>query len=452
MIEALVIDPFDSDHFLYGTGATIYGSHDLTNWDTEGTFLLESLADGVEETAVQSLLAPPSASGPILLSAVGDIEGFIHVSLTSPPAQEFMTPEWTTTADLDYAGNEPTNMVRIGADSGSALQQVAVSTNSGVDWNTDFGAALNVTGGKVAYSANADTVLWSSSTNGVLVSQFTNAFVAVPSLPSGSIIASDKRNDDLFYAASGNSFYLSTNIGKSFTAISTLGGSTAPVKIVVHPNVTGDVWVSSDKGLFHSTNNGTTFTAISGITEAWAIALGAPQTAGAYPSVFAAAEISGVVGYFRSDNEGTSWVQIDDVNHRFAAINSNPVTADLNVWGRVFIGTNGRGIFYGVPAGSTPPPVSASSTSKTSTISSTTSKTSTISSTTSKTSTISISSTISSTSTITATTTSASSTSTSGLAGAFGQCGGTGWTGATACVSGFTCVVQNPFFSQCVQS
>lgn len=28
---ALVIDPFDSDHFLYGTGATIYGSHDLTN-------------------------------------------------------------------------------------------------------------------------------------------------------------------------------------------------------------------------------------------------------------------------------------------------------------------------------------------------------------------------------------------------------------------------------------
>jgi xyloglucan-specific exo-beta-1,4-glucanase len=442
MIEALVIDPFDSDHFLYGTGATIYGSHDLTSWDTEGTFLLQSLADGIEETAVQSLMAPPS--GPLLVSAVGDIEGFVHTSLTTPPAQEMMTPEWSTAADLDYAGNEPSNMVRIGADTGSATQQVAVSSNSGSDWNIDFGAALNVTGGKVAYSANADTVLWSTTTNGVLVSQFTDSFVAVPSLPSGSIIASDKRNDNIFYAASGSSFYLSTDIGKTFTAISKLGSSTAPVKIVVNPTVSGDVWVSSDVGLFHSTNNGTTFTEISGVTEAWAIALGAPSTAGAYPSLYAAAEIGGVVGYFRSDNEGASWVQINDANHGFAAINSNPITADLNVYGRVFIGTNGRGIFVGVPAGSAPPPVSSSSSATSSPA-----KTSTISSTSIKTTTTT---TISSTTKTSSITTSASSTSTSGLSAGFGQCGGSGWVGPTACVAGFTCVVQNPFYSQCVPS
>ncbi|KAF7335994.1 Carbohydrate-binding module family 1 protein/glycoside hydrolase family 5 protein [Mycena sanguinolenta] len=32
----------------------------------------------------------------------------------------------------------------------------------------------------------------------------------------------------------------------------------------------------------------------------------------------------------------------------------------------------------------------------------------------------------------------------------FGQCGGEGWTGPTACATGSVCVVQNPFYSQCV--
>ncbi|KAJ7346567.1 glycoside hydrolase [Mycena albidolilacea] len=33
----------------------------------------------------------------------------------------------------------------------------------------------------------------------------------------------------------------------------------------------------------------------------------------------------------------------------------------------------------------------------------------------------------------------------------FGQCGGQGWTGPTTCTSGWTCVPQNDFYSQCLQ-
>lgn len=32
----------------------------------------------------------------------------------------------------------------------------------------------------------------------------------------------------------------------------------------------------------------------------------------------------------------------------------------------------------------------------------------------------------------------------------WGQCGGIGWTGATTCVSGTTCIVSNPYYSQCL--
>ncbi|KAF8071786.1 endo-1,4-beta-xylanase A precursor [Lyophyllum atratum] len=33
---------------------------------------------------------------------------------------------------------------------------------------------------------------------------------------------------------------------------------------------------------------------------------------------------------------------------------------------------------------------------------------------------------------------------------AWGQCGGIGWTGPTTCVSGYTCTVGNPYYSQCL--
>lgn len=82
-MEGLSIDPFDSNHWLYGTGATIQGGHDLLKWDTTHNVTLESLADGIEETSVQQLISPPV--GPPLLSALGDIEGAIFIAIVKRP-------------------------------------------------------------------------------------------------------------------------------------------------------------------------------------------------------------------------------------------------------------------------------------------------------------------------------------------------------------------------------
>jgi xyloglucan-specific exo-beta-1,4-glucanase len=202
----------------------------------------------------------------------------------------------------------------------------------------------------VLQTANADTVLWRTSGQGVLVSQFTNPFTLVSSLPATAAIASDKLNNSVFYGANSNTFYLSTDGGKTFAAKqSVLGVSASPVKIVVNPKVSGDVWVSTDTGLFHSTNFGTSFTAIPGITAAWAIALGAPKTATSYPAIFAAAKI-GTVGYFRSDDAGVNWIQINDAAHGFVncfhsqhddtdavkqgSASSNVISGDPRIYGR----------------------------------------------------------------------------------------------------------------------
>jgi hypothetical protein len=41
---------------------------------------------------------------------------------------------------------------------------------------------------------------------------------------------------------------------------------------------------------------------------------------------------------------------------------------------------------------------------------------------------------------------------TGGTVGKYMQCGGAVYTGATVCESGWTCKVQNPYYSQCVSA
>ncbi|VDB99838.1 unnamed protein product [Peniophora sp. CBMAI 1063] len=442
MMEGLSIDPFDSNHWLYGTGETILGGHDLLNWDSKHNVTLKSLADGIEEESVQALLSPPT--GPILISAVGDDGGFVHTDLSKAPAQEFQNPVWATTADIDYAGNNPTDIVRVGTATDGSSLQVAVSTDSGNTWNQDYGIATGVALAKVAYSANADTILVRTQAGDIQRSQYQSSFSTVSSLPSGSVFASDKLDNSIFYGASGAKFYVSTDGGATFTAKGALGSSTAPVKIVVNPAQTGDVWVSTDKGLFHSTDTGVTFTAISGISQAWGLGLGKAASTGGYPAIFVAANL-GSVGYFRSDDEGLNWVQINDAAHGFGSAAANVVAGDPRIYGRVYIGTNGRGIFYGDASGSAPSPTATTSLAASSTKAATT---------TSKAATTTQAATTTTSKAASSTTTKASSTTTSSAStatqSAYGQCGGTGWTGATACVSGYKCTVQNAFYSQCV--
>lgn len=101
MIEALEINPLDSDHWLYATGLTVYGGHDLTKWDTDHNVSISSLADGIEEMAVLGLASVPGGSE--LLAAVGDDNGFTFKtsdSLRTSPQTPWMTPMWTTSTDV----------------------------------------------------------------------------------------------------------------------------------------------------------------------------------------------------------------------------------------------------------------------------------------------------------------------------------------------------------------
>ena len=196
---------------MYGTGAVVSGGHNLLDWDTAHNVSIKALAAGIEETAVLGLISPPSGTAH-LLSVVGDIggtssshslisllnkgPGFLHTDLSSPTTA-FATPTYGTTTAIDYAGNKPSQIVRVGNVDADSNPQVALSNDYGVTWSADTAApapsaTAGYQGGTIAYSADAETLLWSTSGKGVLISQNQAPFIAVSGIPSGAVIAADK--------------------------------------------------------------------------------------------------------------------------------------------------------------------------------------------------------------------------------------------------------------------
>ena len=50
---------------------------------------------------------------------------------------------------------------------------------------------------------------------------------------------------------------------------------------------------------------------------------------------------------FRSIDAGQTWVRINDDQHQRGHAGDTAITGDPRIFGRVYIGTNGRGIIYG---------------------------------------------------------------------------------------------------------
>jgi len=351
MVGDLEIDPFRSDRMLYGTGATIYGSDNLTAWDSGGQITIGVRAQGLEETAVQDLVSPPS--GAPLLSGLADIAGFRHDNLTVAPAATYRNPFWATTTSLDYAELNPAFVVRVGnADEG--VRGAALSTNGGSSWTPVSKQPAGVAGGgTVAVGANGTRFVWSPAGTGVQVTANNGkTWTAATGIPAGARVAADRVNPATFYGYAGGTFYASVNGGASFAATAAGGlPATGPVRFKAVPGRAGDIWLAGGApdaayGLWHSTDGGASFTRLANVEQADTIGFGRAAPGQAYPALYTSARIGGVRGIFRSDDAGASWVRINDDQHRYGWTGA-AITGDPRVYGRVYLGTNGRGIIYG---------------------------------------------------------------------------------------------------------
>jgi len=356
MTETLEIDPFNSNRFMYGTGATLFGSTNLTTWDlsTTSQIAIRVMAQGIEETAVQDLISPPS--GAPLISALGDITGFRHNDVNVVPAAQAQ-PVRGSSVSLDYAELSPAYIVRAAnGDTANCEKSLAISTDGGTTWAAVSSQPAGLTGGgSVAVSATGGgKIVWSPAGAGVF---FTTGggktWTAATGIPTGARVASDRVNANKFYGFKSGTFYVSTDGGKTFAARATglpLGG---PVRFKAVPGREGDIWLAGGAewdntyGLWHSIDSGTTFTKLANVEEADNVGFGKAATGQTYMALYAAAQVAGVRGIFRSIDAGQTWVRISDDQHQWGRAGETALTGDPRLFGRVYVGTNGRGIIYG---------------------------------------------------------------------------------------------------------
>ena len=350
-IGDIEIDPFDSNHVLYVTGATIWGSDDAAGIDADKPTHWTVRAMGLEETAVLDLLSPPS--GAPLLSALGDIGGFKHDDLTvAPPNGMYANPFISSTNSMDFAEENPSFVVRVGG--GDKGKRGAHSADGGATW-TPFPAEPEGTrgGGAIAVSADGSAILWASYQGVPSASKDKGAtWTACAGLPNGvRRIVADRVNPARFYALvnNGATVFVSADGGVTFAATGP-DPSKGNGRLRALPGKEGELWLSAGgDGLYHSADSGATFQKMLSVQQADDFGFGRAAPGQTHPALYLTGRIADLTGIFRSDDAGASWARIDDDQHRFGT--RNLIIGDPRIYGRVYLGTNGRGILYADPVG-----------------------------------------------------------------------------------------------------
>ncbi|MFJ9567693.1 1,4-beta-glucanase [Streptomyces fuscichromogenes] len=348
-IQAVAVDPYDSRHIVYGTGATLYGTRDLVHWAPR--------IRGLEETSVVRLVSPPVGEAH-LLSGSGDIGVLYHERLTASPSRGMATnPVFGSATGLAQAAGRPEYVVRTGwGDNGNG----AFSDDGGRTW-APFSAQPSLAHdapGPIAANADGSVLLWSfvhwdgtkypahrSDDNGA-------TWTEIPSFPKGATPVADPADPTLFYAYDTDTGTLqaSTDSGRTFTARATgLPAGDSQFQLVAAPDRSGDLWLSVKwNGLYRSTDGGVAFTKVASCWAAYTLGFGRAAPGAGYPAIYLVGSTESITAVYRSDDEAATWTRINDDRHQWGWT-GQAVTGDPRVHGRVYLATNGRGIQYGDP-------------------------------------------------------------------------------------------------------
>ncbi|RKT16639.1 ricin-type beta-trefoil lectin protein [Streptomyces sp. 1114.5] len=345
-MTALSIDPFDSGHVLYGTGNGIWASKDANATDNGGTSHWTVGARGLEETALYDAVSPPGATA--LITSMGDQGGFVYDDLKKEPSGRLVNPTIYNSTSVDFAQANPSLVVRVGR---GGEQDGALSTDGGHTWNGFKAEPVpSADSGHIAIAADGSGIVWTEAGQAPYRSTDRGAsWSRVNGLGTDAVVVADRSSAGTFYSLVGGTLYASTDGGANFAA---RAGNLPAGKLSAVPGVAGDLWIAGGgKGLLHSTDGGRSFTTLGSVQSASAVGFGKAAPGASYQALYLIGTVKGVAGVFRSTDAGATWLRINDDAHQWGNFaGAGIVTGDPDTYGRVYIGTNGRGLQYGDPS------------------------------------------------------------------------------------------------------
>ncbi|MDN4051608.1 exo-alpha-sialidase [Massilia sp. YIM B02763] len=347
--------PWLKGHGIHWTGSVAFDSGDgKAVWVTSGNGVFRA-ADidaapaawtftvaGMEETVPLGLVSIPG--GP-LVSAIGDIDGYLHDDPTRHG--RIHAPQMGTTTGLDVAARAPRIMARLG-------DSMYVTRDGAATWTKTV--ALKGRRGQLALSADGAVILhiperaattWRSADGGA-------SWTEVQGLTRANLRpVADPVDPATFYVyeAATGALLASSDGGASFARRASLPAGGA-LLLRAAPGRKGELWVPlKDGGLARSRDGGAHFDDVAGVRWCGALGFGKAAPGKDVPAVYIWGTVGGVRGMYRSIDDGVSWVRINDDAHQYGGPgDAQLVVGDMNRYGVVYMTTAGRGIVFGKPA------------------------------------------------------------------------------------------------------
>ena len=361
----VVFDPHNSGQVFAADWYSVWKTPNIWKNETD-SLQWSAVAKGLENTCVFDLVSMPTGAN--LFSSGADFGGLRHSDIAIFPETGNVNTVGNINS-IDFCEANPNYIAFTGSKFHDSAGVFAVSSDNGETF-TEIKAPNNERNGRVAYSAtDINKIVWVPQSGAPIVTTDRGqTWQKTSGAPNDTVtdfwltkdpLESDRVNGNTFYllrATDGetNEFYRSTDGGFTWSMVNNTQLSTAVPwfypQVKAAPGMEGEVWIAqSTNGLFRSSDGGNTFTKAENVQVARLVAFGRNPPGKNNPAVFVQGTVNNIAdGVFRSDDMGKTWVKI---NYDYSRIGNVPtaMVGDRQVFGRVYIGTNGSGVFCGEP-------------------------------------------------------------------------------------------------------